>query len=224
LLITTPPGLLPSPEPTRRTRAALSLREVEERVRELDPDLDVGSVSFRIAVLLLAAPWLDYNIDRLARFAGCSRELVARCARRLYDNGVWGCEGTDALWSDLEDGRAAFWSDVAVAEGLLCRREDAQGRPQWAPIGYWWKSYDFTGPSTLLAANTYYTPPELASESGWDVPVAEELEAVTGAGPMEPAAPEPFAVALPSLPVPQAGLPWLSFGSSDELPDVVWLG
>jgi hypothetical protein len=126
-----PPAPLPS---------AASLRG---QVEQLRPELPQSAPSFQAAVLLLAAQQIGQNIDRLARFTGYPREFIARCARRLCDNGVWQDSRTIATWGIDTFDNNAFWADVAVAEGNTCRRIDENGNVEWARAGVWTKSYEY---------------------------------------------------------------------------------
>ncbi len=131
----------------------------------LDPTLEPNSPTFRCAVLLLAAERIGQNIDRLARFSGYPREFVAKCARRLCDNGVWRNGQTVYNWDEacLADDaiRRAFWADVAVAEGRMCRRENGHGGIEWAQAGCWIKSYEDDGGRIDPGASTQYLSPDL---------------------------------------------------------------
>lgn len=118
------------------------LRAAAELISQNRPDLDPESMTYRAAVVLLIAPVIGCGVHKLAKVTGYPSEFVARCARRLVDNGVWPdgqpyCSGyTVYNWDD-------FWRDVGVAEGKLCRRCDETGELQWAAPGEWWKEYDF---------------------------------------------------------------------------------
>jgi hypothetical protein len=50
---------------------------------------------------------------------------------------------TVAEWTAGDEGCGSFWNDVAVAMGKLCRRIGADGLAEWAPAGFWNKSYGF---------------------------------------------------------------------------------
>jgi hypothetical protein len=127
----------PAAEPRAGARRADSLRE---RVIRSRPELRDKMATTDAAVILLLSVDEGQKIDRLARFAGCSREVVARHARRLHDNGVWSQGGILRDWSTERD--PSFWWDVAVAEGRMYRKATAAGTYLWAPVGCWWKQYD----------------------------------------------------------------------------------
>lgn len=121
----------------------ITLEALRERVRRYNSDIDPDSPRFRAAVLLLAGSVWGHNVDRLARRTGYDRAFVARCARRLIDNGVWQNGRTIGDWSLSDEASGSFWNDVGVAEGVLCRRVGADGLIEWAPPGYWNKHYEF---------------------------------------------------------------------------------
>lgn len=135
-----------------------SAADVCRRVDTLSPSLDPSSPQAKAAVLLLLAREAGLNVDRLARLSGYERHFVAACVRRLYDNGVWAGGRTCYAWT--EPCEAAFWNDVGVAVGRLCRRTDEEGNPAWAPAGSWTKVYDFVprvaveGPAVSFVSTT----------------------------------------------------------------------
>lgn len=100
-----------------------------------------GSTVDAFNLLLLAAKE-GQNLARLARRLGCSPSFVSRCARRLLENGVWQDGRTVAEWLDEGPTHPAFWDDVAVAEGVLCRRTTEAGGFEWAPAGDWIRPYE----------------------------------------------------------------------------------
>ena len=121
-----------------------SLADVRQRVEILDPAAEPSSSRFRTALVLLAAVELGQNVDRLSRFARLERPFVAKCARRLVDNGVWQGGETVGAWTwDLQASRREFWNDVGVAEGKLCRRINDAGEMEWAAAGEWTKHYEY---------------------------------------------------------------------------------
>jgi hypothetical protein len=111
-----------------------------EAIRAARPGLDPDSPTFHAALVLLAGPGAQFNVHRIARQTGCPGGRAAACARRLFDNGVWGGGRAEYAWSSPADPR--FWDDVGVAEGRLCRRGSG-ARTEWAPAGAWRKAYDY---------------------------------------------------------------------------------
>jgi hypothetical protein len=121
-----------------------------------DPDRSPMALTFRAALLLLAAREIGQNVDRLASRTGTTRSFVARCARRLLDHGVWADGQTVCEWGDEGPAHPSFWNDVAVAEGKMCRRVDEHGAFEWAPVGDWIKFYEYRDPSQPSGA--HYVP------------------------------------------------------------------
>lgn len=142
-----------------------SIASLEARVRRYNSDIDAGSARFRAAVLLLAAAEFGRNIDALSRRTGYPRGFVAQCARRWIDNGVWTPQGLVTEWSPADEASGAFWNDVAVAEGKLCRRVNADGEIEWAPPGFWNKSYEFIDAAAKSQLGTVYRDPTTIGEA-----------------------------------------------------------
>jgi hypothetical protein len=171
-------------EPTESgPQSAVSKRQVvatiADRIRRYNSDIDSRSDTFRAAVLLLAAAEFGQNIDLLSRCTGFDRSFVARCARRLTDNGVWVSGATVADWSSADEASGTFWNDVAVAEGKMCRRTLA-GNVEWAPAGFWNKNFHFTdSDSEKRLGNKYLDPmPEPAAPTQHASEMIGELRAV----------------------------------------------
>lgn len=196
-----------------------SLAAVRERLARMDAALDPASPTAQAALILLAGLRMEHNVVKIANFAGLKVELVARCARRLVDNGVWRSGETLCSWRIDGADHAAFWADVAVAEGKLCRRLDESGRPEWAPGGHWWKSFDLVRQSQVDRVEQsvlYYSPPPVTvaepvhpetDTSEWDESDAGDL---TGAKSVSPVSEESDVVswgpweAVDSDPLPRA--------------------
>lgn len=138
-----------------------------------------SSDTFFAALILLAAVQVRHNVDSLAAFCGAPREVVARCARRLHDNGVWHRGRVYCTWMGQEAVSSDFWADVAVAEGRLCRRVDAAGFIEWAPSGHWYKCYSLTDQEAVVRPTVTYrdsSEGEAAEWEGWgDEDVKEGL-------------------------------------------------
>lgn len=130
---------LPSPDtPPDRLAAA---RSAIARAR---PDVDPGSDEFGAAILLLLSRDSGFNVDRLSARSRLPREFVARCLRRLADNGWWVDGQVLCDWG--AEGAAAdhFWMDVRVALGELLRRTSASGGLEWAPPHEGWvKDFEY---------------------------------------------------------------------------------
>jgi hypothetical protein len=151
-------SIAPAKQPAAGEPVRPSFDTWQSRVRRYNSDIDPDSERFRAAVLLLAAFDVGQNIDTLSRKTGFNRAFVSKVARRLIDNGVWSGGRTVSDWSATDEASGfAFWNDVGVAEGRLCRRRNESGAIEWAPAGYWNKSYDFTGNGDGLSAR-YHDP------------------------------------------------------------------
>jgi hypothetical protein len=143
----------PRPQPTVSKRE--TVRAIADRIKRYNSDIDPSGETFRAAVLLLTASEFGQNIDLLARCTGFDRNFVARCARRLIDNGVWVGGATVADWSSADEASGTFWNDVAVAEGKMCRRL-IDGSVEWAPAGFWNKSFHFNAPGADKRVDNVY--------------------------------------------------------------------
>jgi hypothetical protein len=136
--------------------STVSIGDLEARIRRYNSDLEKDSVTFRVAVILLAGLEYGHNIDRISRRTGCERAFVARVARRLTDNGVWNAGVTVADWSSTDEASGTFWNDVAVAEGKMCRRIGPTGQIEWAPAGFWNKSFHYVEQEDDAGLSTLY--------------------------------------------------------------------
>ena len=142
-----------------RSRNLAAIAKISARIRRYNPDVDPNSDTFKAAVLLLAALEYGQNIDVLARRTGFDRSLVARCVRRLIDNGVWQSGRAVTEWSPADEACGSFWNDVAVAEGKMCRRAAADGSLEWAPAGFWNKNFHFVDAGAANRQNNLYLDP-----------------------------------------------------------------
>ena len=215
----------------------VSVKELEARIRRYNSDLEPNSPTFRSAVILLAGLEYGQNIDLLARKTGYDRSFVARVARRLIDNGIWKAGATIADWTSSDEASGTFWSDVAVAEGKMCRRIGADGRPEWAPAGFWNKSFQFVDPGADQRLATLYLDPNANPPSdAADELVSSEAER-TSAESVQPVAMDadndeaetdedtviigpPSAPAKPTEEERKGPVPRLD----DLFGDVVWIG
>lgn len=219
-----------------------SLAAVRARIAAMNPDLERESATCNAAVILLAGVQLSHNVDRLARFSGLPRDEVARCARRLVDNGVWRDGNTIGRWVDDAADVESFWADVAVAEGLLCRRIGEDGQLEWAPQGYWRKHFDYVGPREEEQPQVvrYHPHVEMApQELPYPVVADVEDEDEDERPVVEPHARRSDApVSAPEVPAAPVWLggeepasvadePWrdsATVGGPELFPEVVWLG
>jgi len=187
------PSIGPSIGTPSETGGKPSLDQIKARIRRYNADVDPSGSAFKAGVLLLAGLEYGHNIDMLARRTGYERCFVARCARRLIDNGVWKQGQTIVDWSQADEASGTFWNDVAVAEGRMCRRLGEYGRFEWAPAGYWNKSFLFVDPAAKdHVAATYLDPTEPAAPppvtSRDPAPIEPKPETVIGG--LEPGLPE----------------------------------
>jgi len=139
-----------------------AVAELRARIRRYNCELDPAGPTFGAALVLMAGTACGQNVDLIARKTGLDRALVARCARRLIDNGIWEAGRTLAEWTPEDPASGSFWNDVAVAEGKMCRRTRADGSLEWAPAGFWNKGFHFLDPDAEnRLGNLYFdsTPP-----------------------------------------------------------------
>lgn len=142
------------------------------KVRGFGLDAPVGSDTWRAAILLVASLDTGHNVDRIARRTGAPRPFVAKCARRLVDNGVWTGEGTVGAWTSDPGAGDAFRRDVAVAEGRMQRRSGEGGVLEWAAAGNWTKSFERESEDLGLCSSYNDTP----DRPDHPVPLASELK------------------------------------------------
>jgi hypothetical protein len=163
---------------------------------------------------------------------------VARVVRRLIDNGVWQSGGTFVDWSIEDEASGTFWNDVAVAEGKMCRRVGPGGQIEWAPAGFWNKSFQFVDPEAdRRLANLYLDPNR--SETGAPVDAGNAASALADDSSTLPeqigdAAADPYATQVVGpLPAADTGSepPRSKPGSVAAVPtldelfgSVVWIG
>lgn len=161
---------------------SMSVRELEDLLRGHDSAGDPRSERFQSALILLASAIYGHNVDLLARRTGISRALVARVARRLIDNGVWQAGRIAASWTVSDGPGEAFWNDVSVAEGRMCRRATPEGVVEWAPAGFWNKNFQFVdAEADARLSSTYHDPnrpgPVVAADEPAEPPVAGAVPA-----------------------------------------------
>lgn len=156
-----------NPTQFRPANRRVSAEVLKARIRRYNSDLDPASPAFGAALVLIAGAEYGHNVDVLAKRTGLSRSFVARCARRLIDNGVWEAGRTVAEWEPGDPASGTFWNDVAVAEGKMCRREAPDGALEWAPAGFWNKNFHFLDPDADNRLGNHYmdSMPEPESEA-----------------------------------------------------------
>jgi hypothetical protein len=188
----------------------ISARE-EAWFRRGDPERDRFASTVYAARLLLLAVEEGQNVALLARRLGCPPAFVARCARRLLESGVWKGGRTVAAWLEQGPDHPAFWYDVAVAEGTMCRRLRPSGEFEWAQAGAWLRPYEARG---RTEPDGWIGHPGRAPDAG---PATERIPT----GPPARLQPEAPAEWLRSMGYPRAREP-------DPIralfPDAQWLG
>jgi hypothetical protein len=188
----------PRPYPTRERTP---VHVLQARVRRWNPDLPVDTDTYRAAVLLLAGLEYGQNLDLLARRTSLARAFVAKAARRLIDNGVWQGGKTVVDWDLGEQASPSFWNDVAVAEGRLCRRIAEDGTIEWAPPGFWNKSYQYADADAQSRLDTVYH--DAGRRGDETIPLADERVADNG----QAEAPQSGATAATPAPAPTNAVP-----------------
>lgn len=168
----------------------LTVADFDARIRRYNSDLEQDSTTYRAAIILLAGLEFGHNVERIARRTGYPRPFVSQVARRLTDNGVWNGGVTVTDWTSNDYASGTFWNDVAVAEGKMCRRIATNGQIEWAPAGFWNKSFQFVDPEADKSLSTlYHDAFEPAS------PAAEQDSADSDAPEADP---QPDLIGLPS--------------------------
>ncbi len=138
-----PSPTVPARLPSIPHRTALSM--IRDQVLQVRPGLSQESPDFRAAVLLLAVAETGFNVHRLVLRTRLPREFVARCLRRLAENGLWIDGRLQFNWLDARAESPCFWLDVEVALGRKLRRVRSSGSPEWALAGDWIKDFEYAG-------------------------------------------------------------------------------
>jgi hypothetical protein len=195
-------------------------------LRARDPERCAIASTYWAVTLLLAALEVGQNIDRLARYTGCKRSFVARCARRLVDSGVW--QGGEMIceWAVEREAHPSFWKDVAVAEGKLSRHTDEAGHFEWMAAGTRAKPMGEAPLQEDLPRAARYVPPsvllraaESPSAAGAEAKNERRGRELSTADAPEPGAPAP---APAFLHLPQRSAPPVD-RKRELFPDAVWL-
>lgn len=188
------------------------LAEARSAIARARPDVDPESDEFGAAILLLLSRDSGFNVDRLSARSRLPREFVARCLRRLADNGWWVDGRVHCDWG--EEGAAAdhFWMDARVALGGLLRRTTTGGDLEWAPPHEGWvKDFEYGARDTEREIyNRYrdlarYNPEPVHAPAS---PTAAEQPTGGRPGTVDPdarngsdrGAPPPFPAPVPRVP------------------------
>jgi len=98
----------------------MTLNEVKEAVREMDPILKDDSETFRAAVFLLSTLSVGVRMHKLAKFTGYYWKDVRRWNKNARDNGVFRYGKIfHSGWDEEETGFIGFWLDVLVLQGEI---------------------------------------------------------------------------------------------------------
>lgn len=185
-------------------RGPARLPELRAEVERARPDLPEGSAEFRAAVLLLLVCDGGFNVDRLAARTRFPREFVARCLRRLTDNGLWADGALWLAWREEGARSQAFWWDVDVALGRRLRRTTEDGTPEWAPLDGWVKEFEYSGRAapTQPVFNEYryiapHDPEPVAPSEADEEEGAPEGASEPGPAPLPPGSPRREILQLP---------------------------
>ena len=88
--------------------AEVSLKDIEQIVRDTDKTVKAGTPGFKTAVVLLASLQLGPNIRGLTRYTGYGRHFIRLRAKRLFDFGVWTRDGKVQCSFINEEGKIAM--------------------------------------------------------------------------------------------------------------------
>ncbi|MBW3629452.1 MAG: hypothetical protein KY464_09160 [Gemmatimonadetes bacterium] len=136
-----PSALDTNQQPARRFTSDVA--SVHAEVQRARPNLRSEDPEYRAAVLLLLIHDTGFNVDRLTVRTRFPREFVARCLRRLSDNGWW-VDGADTCdWGEERASHEHFWWDVDVALGRRLRRVTGDGERHWAGLDGWVKEFEY---------------------------------------------------------------------------------
>lgn len=97
----------------------LTLEQLRNQVKRLDPKLNENEESFGIALMLLAGIHVGADIKKISDFIKVPVKWLEPYEKRLRDQGVWVGENTTCDWVNEKTGAIAFWCDVLVAQGML---------------------------------------------------------------------------------------------------------
>jgi hypothetical protein len=119
----------------KSARKGLSLEEIENEVRQLDPEVSRDELGFRTAVVLLAASFaVGPNVGGLASFTGYPVSFVADISRRMCNCGLWTADHVETdHWFEGDCIVSSFWADTLVAEGLAIARRTDDGSGNTEP-------------------------------------------------------------------------------------------
>lgn len=113
----------------------ITLPFIKKEVHRLDPALNESEDYFKTAVVMLSALKVGTDVDELVKFTRLPEPFIAERVGRLNASGIFDGDEIRANWFDEENGGIAFWMDVAVAEGLIERTNNAEYvEEQWPDV------------------------------------------------------------------------------------------
>jgi hypothetical protein len=106
-----------------KAKTRWTVRDFEDEVCRLDPEIKASDPAFKTAVLLLSALQEGININKLTKFTGYSKDFVRKKVTSGREGGIFvKGEVHDSGWFDKETGGVGFWLDVLCIEGKVQRR------------------------------------------------------------------------------------------------------
>lgn len=101
----------------------MTLKEIKQAVKDLDPAISSRSEAFKVATITLAFTQRGIGTKRTAAFTGYPLRLVQEVKARYVANGlIRGRKFFHGGWFD-KNGGISFWLDISVGMGLLKRSE-----------------------------------------------------------------------------------------------------
>lgn len=101
----------------------LSINDIKECVRELEPNLSQNENTFKAMVVLLSLTQVAHTEEAICAFTGYSlkRGIVRKFLRNLERNGIIKDGIIYCSWDDPSEGTIAFALDSLVATGEVKR-------------------------------------------------------------------------------------------------------
>jgi len=101
----------------------MTIQEIKNAVKEMDPNLSAREEGFKFAVLLIAASQVGPTQPKLCELTRYPAGLVKKFLVNARTTGlIKGGKIMHSGWFD-KDGGIAFWLDVAMAQGFIKRVE-----------------------------------------------------------------------------------------------------
>jgi hypothetical protein len=104
----------------------VTIADIKQAVRELDPNLAPTANAFKAMVVLLSLGQVEFDLDAICQFTGYSkrRGIVQRFMHNIESNGIYKDGKIHCEWMDEEHGGIALMCDALVATGLLTKTLD----------------------------------------------------------------------------------------------------